>query len=512
MIIWTTNEADYPDHSFLYVSKLGNDSNAGTKAAPLLTINAAIAIAEADAGYITELIAIVVGEGVWGEELSNTRVKAYKFIGNEIPIYNMGSHNFNFKVNEHLVNGELINQPSTRLNNTLSLSLHLKNVKAEYIYLHQYTNAVFDLQCYMENCVINEFFLHKQSSANCTLRVGAINCTFERLRLKYNVQIGSELNIAITDVYNNIITDYIQLPGTIIRSGFTFDYNNFVKNKAFVGLGDGTEVDALSSVSIVTSTTNQNSISAEPEFSNEALGDYSLKETSPCLLAGLNRATIGAYNRGWPHYSFTDIFRGIFGAVYSESYVGVTLERDIVTELELGEFELEGGHHTGTVISAIGTLGTPQRIDKIESLIDFGADVNGYHTNLPVWSDFLFSAYNNARKYFEGDTITEGGVKYICILDYPNESPFVEYPPASSATYWAVSTIPTSTNVVPNFLFRHGNSLAEVNAAAWKLMPFKGDFMVDTAGKGSADPDYDAATGRYITFSRYQFKLKLKNL
>ena len=511
MIIWTTNEADYPDHSFLYVSKLGDDSNAGTRAAPLLTIGAAITKAEADAGYVTKLTCIVIGSGIWGEVLASARTKAYKFIGEASCVFNGLVMLPNLKDGEHLVNVKGVdfslyengwNSGATTSGNGVTL----KNVTADFIVLASSNPGYF----YLENVISDYVRFRRASSSSTAMYADISNCLIKYLHLTRDS--GYNVNFNILNFYNNIVGEVLtELAGNafVQSSGAFFDFNNFYGNKFTV---EGTEHTFETYTQLFLLGANGNSFALDPKWKNEAVKDYSLRSDSPCLFTGRNGQSIGPLSEGVTVYGYSDVFRKVSGAEFSQSYILASLEDDILVDNETGEFYLEDDHDTGVVVSPIIDLSVVRLFQKIKSEITLELDVDGKVTDMPLYYDFRFEAYFSTKKYYEGDSCTAGGTKYVCIKDYPTESPFVEYPPASSPTYWDVSTIETATNVSPNIAYRYGNTALECDSADYLVMPLNGDFKVDASGKGSADPDYDPATGVRVRAVFQQFKIKLKSL
>lgn len=518
MAKWQIDESQYPaDFKFLYVSKDGNNANAGTQAAPLLEINAAILKAQADSSYLIGKVVIVIGSGVWAETLSTTRTKQYRFVGDgEVVFDGSGSVVILVNAGEILTNIYLRNylDKINRISNVTGVYT-FENVKADYFQFDIQRPTVNTLNINMCQ-IINEFkiFFRGGSGAVAELNLyinksnilGNINAFQDLATSQYNLFIRDLSSSVINGLFNkqNIAATNAIM---IITSGA--DWFNTVTDKIQLTAAEG-EVSMLTKLRLLGFALN--SRTAPPKFTNEAIGDYTLQPDSPNLRSGKDGANIGVYGRGYAYPPTAAEWLKANGAVFSQSYVGGVLEDDIELNID-GFWSFKTGHKTGWVKSQIIDLGSDVKLNRANLIATMGYDAFTGKLNKTI--DFEcqdFGPYNNAKKYYRGDTCTASGIKYKCILDYPNDNPFVEYQPASSPTYWEVIGTVVETSFQIDFEMRYGFTLTEINAASYKKILYNNPVRVDTSGKGNADDEFNVELAETIRTRFIQLIVKLKDL
>ncbi len=204
---------------------------------------------------------------------------------------------------------------------------------------------------------------------------------------------------------------------------------------------------------------NSGSFVLNPKFNAD--NDYTLSLQSPCLFAGKNNASIGAFGLGYRYDANSAEFSAELGAVYSST---ASVQDIIKTSMSVNGvvrylFQLNTGHLSGSVESA--------------------------------WIDFQAIRYLLITRLFANIIYNASGVA-ISLADNVSSA-------GEKAVYY-------------DFELKWCNTEAEKAAAVWRSVVWNKAVTTDNSGRGNADPLYVPAESKYISARYIKIKIYLTEL
>ncbi len=258
------------------------------------------------------------------------------------------------------------------------------------------------------------------------------NCTVKRL---YSLGL---YRYRINVVFENTVFLEYTLSG---YSGSTFTLLGYCLIKDYKSGGYNAESDI---------------IGADPKFNNPDIGDYTLQPTSPCLFAGRNNSTIGAFGLGYSFNANSSEFTKEGGALFSQT----TSEDDIVrTQQTINGvshflFQMNAGHASGNIESA--------------------------------WIDLQAIRYLLITRIFANLIYNASGVA----TSRPDNLEAV----GEKAIYY-------------DFELKYCNEESEKATAAFKNVIWNKAVTIDNSDRGNADPAFVASEAKYISARFVKIKL-----
>ena len=425
--VWNVIDGD------IYVSKNGDDvTGDGSMAAPYASINK---------GFIELLPGqkLVLGAGVWKESAGVNAAKNFHLIGDGDVIFD-GSDSVYFSAIMPWNNAWdwfFTNLQFVGYDNHVGLS---HDSTAGFVGVFQMVNCYFegadaykplrqvDLKVSAFKCIFNK--TTKQPS-------GMVNCT---VIAKNTYYLTTGLNCII--VGGRI--DLLYSPNYSVLYNCLFYYNN-----TLIGTFEQARLHTYGY-----KLDNCNNLN--PKFNNPDIGDYTLQSDSPCLFAGKNNTTIGAFGLGYSFDANSSEFTKEGGAVFSQT----TLVDDIIRTSQVINgvtrflFQLASGHASGNVEGAWIDLQTIRYLLITRLFANIIYNASGVATSRP---DNL-------------ETAGEKAVFYDFELKYCNEE-------------------------------------SEKATAAWKNVIWNKAVTIDNTGRGNADPAFVASEAQYISARFIKIKL-----
>lgn len=292
------------------------------------------------------------------------------------------------------------------------------------------------------NYQLHEFFMGwsgtvLKSYVNCLVSNARVGCNWMLLRCYNNILINCRTLItgSVLHIYNSIVFNY---------------FNDGLGSQHLIGYNTYIHLNPLSPAVGIGGVGNI--IGGEPQFTNPANNDFTVRITSPLLGAGTLdeitgiRANVGGVQVGLPYNGLTSEFTATGGAIISN----LTLDN-------LGRYTLTPSARTGTLESANIDLGGIYPIERID----------------------VFNIFD----HFQGQ-ITQGIFQ-----------PF------------------TSPRMTLTIRVKYGNNAAEITDCPWLLMEYgkRPTFSGTGAGRlGNAAPTFDELNEQSITtrFLRLFFTLQ----
>lgn len=201
------------------------------------------------------------------------------------------------------------------------------------------------------------------------------------------------------------------------------------------------------------------SMSLDPKFNNVEMGDFTLRNDSPCLYSGVNGSNIGRYGMGYNYSANSSEFNKSNGATISQTNGEDDIER--VQETINGKvvffWKLKEGHSSGTITSAWIDFQKIKNLKSINLFANFNFNANGIANPAP-------------------DSLKSDGEKAILY----------------------------------DFRLRYCVDYFETTTAEWKRMFWNKDITIDNAGRGNADNDFVPAESKYISARFVQVEITIK--
>lgn len=271
---------------------------------------------------------------------------------------------------------------------------------------------------------------------------------------------------------------------------------------------------------------NVSGINEEPFFTDESNGVYTVKSFSPCLYRGENAAHIGLGE----------------GFYLTASQLLTNAETNDNFQISSGRLTFIDPNDNAllqTYPIDAGSFVTIERADLAAIIGTVGADISSTAVVLSHW----YPAYNSTYNYHTGAGITDSGIKYKSLQDDNlNQAPATEtlywermtwesgvsYSAGKIVQYtddkWYKANTATSTSWVAgewdevvlirqfNFYIKTGRTFDECNDADYSIVPFNDVPLIDVAGKGNSEDNYDPTTGASITFRFISIKIHAKTV
>lgn len=425
--VWNVIDGD------IYVSKNGDDvAGDGSMAAPYASINKATDVG-ADGNKI------VIGTGVW-EEARGTSTNNYYYVGDGKVIFlaNGGAYFYTptttIETFESIIFKNSIYQVFRRTASVSQMSRDLchKIINCSIEELGSYNNAQSGFSIGV-NCYNTLIYLAG------TRQPGYVSCYFTNCTLLAFKHEGTYSQFFTGTFVNSIVLNYNQI-GDYVGYPVIYDlgYNLVSESNTLKFLNNSTILNLV------------------PKFNNPSINEYTLQTDSPCLFAGKNNATIGAFGLGYSFDANSSEFTEEGGAVFSQT----ALENDIIrTQQTINGvtrflFQLASGHASGNVESAWIDLQTIR-----------------YLLITRLFANIIYNAFGVATSRPDNlETSGEKAVFYDFELKYCNEE-------------------------------------SEKATAVWKNVIWNKAVTIDNTGRGNADPAFIASEAQYISARFIKIKL-----
>jgi hypothetical protein len=438
MHVWNIIDGD------IYVSKNGDDvTGDGSMALPYASINKAT-----DVGVDGDKI--VIGTGLW-QEARGTSTNKYQFIGDGQVVFDYSGGSY-FLPWLNLITGSDTIESIIINNDGVDLAIYNTSSRG---FVHDSDKFPTYINCHIDNIGINQ-----NTTAYKSVFVNAKGCKINTIEQKYNVP-NKYFNLYLTNC-------------TVFRFNFPYAVHAFIQYYKFINtilhnyevqLANNqiiTQLCAYNLISVVASNANvsyldsTNYLGLDPKYNNEAIGDYTLKPNSPCLFAGKNNSTIGAYGLGYSFDANSLEFTKEGGAVFSQttSVDDIVRTSQTINGITRFLFQMSAGHASGNIESA---------------WIDLQAI--RYLLITRIFANLIYNASGVATS--RPDNLEAAGEK---------------------AVYY-------------DFDLKFCNEESEKAAATFKNVIWNKAVTIDNSDRGNADPAFVASEAKYISARFVKIKL-----
>ena len=497
---WQIVENDIVNY-YCYVSKWGNDSTGdGSANNPYKTINAGVTYLNAYNGSLTRILVIGTGQYI------NESISVSRNAGNPIIFYGEGQVIFDGSQSNYITltipGDSLENIKCTGYSTRSILSIqgegmnsYVKNcyIDGGYLYLC-YENYAYGAAKLYNSIFLNCYMGNLGWSGNEKI-LTIVNCYF------YNCRItglyGYGYPYTISDMYNNIFDSCLLTLNTLNLTG-TFDFNNFINTALYMNQ-ESTPRDLTWLQN--NTTTNKNSISANPLFNDESNENYTLQSSSPCLRTGKKAANIGPFGRGFYYTAQTLWDNRDTNYCFNIQYVN-------------GLCLVNSGEKTGRLKTKYFDLGAKVKISNTNILAVMQYLTDGTPTKIVDYECGDYSLYDNSGQtvYFDGDTCSynpgSGLAYYRC-----NITAITGTSGAFNPTYWDVISGTREKSMHYDFKLRYSQTSTDLDTYGTTVhLLSNGACIVDANGVGNASPDFNISGPTYNIIMRYfDLDIKLKD-
>ena len=501
---------ELPGNYYAYlIEGSGNDANNGlTPQTAVATLHALVTILNTYAGA-SRRHAVIVKKRIYNEAITvartSTKPITFEFVGGCEIDGSAARPHWNF-TSDWLVNARLVDYGDYQLGIDSYNAPRFINCVLFNFNHRSYCPFINAINTIFVNCQIGV-------GTDWSVRPNVLNCVFVNVIWTMQTE-----NWAGRVIKNSIITNS-PLFRIAPLTGIVFDYN--CVNGTILLNGSVANNDDLKNVGL-----NLNGISANPQFTYPANGQYTVNQSSPCLYRG----------EGGEHIGIGEGFYLQANILYFQQSA---INNFQLTIGRLGFIDPLDNAFIETNPIDIGQIITLESAELAAIL----PIVAGEFTAGPVSYSHWYPAYSAASTYHKGAGVTDSAILYRSLVDNN-----LNNTPASSATKWERLTwesgvgyaagkivqytdnkwykanTTTSTSWVAgewdevvmirewNLQVKTGRTYDECNAAVWATIPYNATPYLDTAGLGNSDDEYDSATGAVMVFRFIAVRIDAKTI